>query len=77
MIKKGYLIREGAFLTNWDIFEELVFPTKKKAHEYMRERFGFGFPKSKNPAYGKDEDIYENLKEEYGYELVKVDIVPK
>ena len=71
---KGYIALEGRFLTNWSFSNGKVFRTKKSLHKYMKETLGFGCPKSYRSCYGPDEDIHENQIQEYGYEVVEVEI---
>lgn len=71
---KLYIAKEGYFGTNWEFINEKVFKTKKALHKYMKDTLGFGCPKSYRSCYGKDEDIYENNTQEYGYEVVEVSL---
>lgn len=72
MKNKVYLVREGYFHTNWEIGPNTkVFTTKKSLHDYMKETHGHGFSRSKKDCYDPDEEIYENQKEEYGYDVIE------
>lgn len=71
---KYYIVRDGYFHTDWEVNSLFVFDSKKAVHTYMKNIMGFRCYKSKNPAYGEDEDIYENKKEEFGYEILEVEL---
>ena len=68
------MIREGRFYSNWDIVDYIVFPTKKSLKEYFKKTNGFQCWRSKKGCYSDCEEIYENSKEEYGYEILEVEI---
>lgn len=74
---KGYMARRGFFYSDWGIncSGAKVFLTKKALHKDMVETLGFRCYPSKNPAYSKNEHIYENKTEGYGYEVITVEIM--
>ena len=71
---KLYMAREGRFFSNWGIENYKAFLTKRALHNYMKEKMGFGFSRSKKTVYMDYEEIYENITEEYGYEVVEVEL---
>jgi len=73
-MKKGYMIREGNFYADWVIEEMIVFPTKVALKEYFKYTNGFQCYRSKKTCYGKDEEMYENQNEQYGYEIITVEV---
>lgn len=73
-MKKLYIVRSGPFHTNWE-YEPRVFHTKKLCHKYMKEIQGFGCYRSQKDCYGEDEEIYENITQEFGYEILEVEVI--
>lgn len=74
---KTYIAKEGRFFTDWEIEDYKAFLTKKALHEYMEKKHGFSFRKNKSDVYHSNEEIYENINEEYGYEVIKIEIMEK
>ena len=72
---KMYLIREGRFGTNWMVFNEKVFKTKKALRKYFKDTNGFQCYRSKRSCYELNEEIYENQNEEYGYEILTLEVI--
>ena len=73
-MKKLYIVRSGPLHTNWE-YEPRVFPTKKLCHEYMKTIYGFGCYRSRKSCYGQNEEIYENITQEFGYEILEVEVI--
>lgn len=74
MNKKIYIIREGNFGTNWEIIYYKGFETKKALRSYFKDVNGFQCYRSKRSCYDGDEEIYENQNEQYGYEIVTLEV---
>ena len=73
-MKKLYIVRSGQFYKDWE-YEPRVFPTKKLCHAYMKAIHGFGCYRSRKDCYGQDEEIYENITQAFGYEILEVEVV--
>ena len=72
-MKKLYIIKEGAFKTNWRVKEKKAFTSRQDVHDFMEKKHGFKCVRS-DDQYVPKGTRFKNKAKYYGYDIVAITV---